>query len=422
MMKKLILRSVGVLLGVFLLGSTAFASFYPSGGGTYRLQTSAGVSDAVINLSSFKEPVSNIPYTMTYLNSSIECGTLDPQTSKSEFISFTGITQNSDGSAQLTGVIRGLGRSYPYTASSTLASTHFGQSIFILSDAPCLFQQYGALQNNSVITGNWTAPDPSGSLSVANREYVDGKAFGGIGGASETATGTVQIATNLQAAASTLNGSLGRLVIPSSIATSTFNAATAANRVVITGVGGTIDPNFISLATSTTIGSTYAFDIGKNERVFTSTSNFAIPNGIHKMFIREVGAGGNGVNTGTCNSGAGAGGYSEGPVDVSATTTVQVVVGLQGSATTTSTFAQALFATAGATGSANTNNPGAAGGGQGGIGFGGTFNSTGATGQTCFNTSSGFNANGGVSLLGSFGTGAQGGANTGNPGVVIVQW
>jgi hypothetical protein len=131
--------------------------FNPTGGGTYRLQTSAGSTDTSIRLSSFKEPVSNIPYTMAYMNTSIAYGTLDPQQpTRREFISFTGITQNSDGTAILTGVTRGLSGSYPYTASSTLRQAHSGQSIFILSDAPQLFTQYAVKANAQNIYGAWT--------------------------------------------------------------------------------------------------------------------------------------------------------------------------------------------------------------------------------------------------------------------------
>ena len=99
-------------------------AFNVTGGTNYRLRSSVGLSETTINLSSFKEPVSNIPYTMSYINTVIAYGTIDPQTSRSEFISFTGITQNSDGSAQLTGVTRGLTRTpagSSCTASTTLA-------------------------------------------------------------------------------------------------------------------------------------------------------------------------------------------------------------------------------------------------------------------------------------------------------------
>ena len=150
MMKKYL---ISLFLVAALVAQTTQATYYPAGGGTYTLQSSIGLTNTTIKLSSFKEPVSNNLYTMSYLNSDLECGTIDPNTSKSEFISFTGITQNADGSATLTGVTRGLMRSYPYTASTTLRQPHSGQSNFILSDSLCLFNQYAVKQNNETITG-----------------------------------------------------------------------------------------------------------------------------------------------------------------------------------------------------------------------------------------------------------------------------
>jgi hypothetical protein len=158
-----------------------FGAYNVSGGGTYRLKASLGVSDATISLSSFKEPISNTPYTMAYINTSIAYGTVDPQTSRSEFISFTGITQNTDGSARLTGVTRGLTRTpagSACTASTTLAQRHPGQAIFILSDSPCHFAEYTVRRNDETITGQWDFPYPSASTSVATKGYVDQVAFG----------------------------------------------------------------------------------------------------------------------------------------------------------------------------------------------------------------------------------------------------
>lgn len=223
--------------------------FNPTAGGTYRLQSSIGSSDTSLTLTSFKEPVSNIAYTMSYLQSTIEYATLEPQSSNKEFISFSGITQNSDGSATLTGLTRGLGFSAPYTASSTLQLTHSGQTILILSNSPQFYQQFASINNNETIIGDWLVPSPVNATSIANKNYVDGKIFGGIGNASETATGTVQIATQAQAAASTVSGTLGRLVLPSSIATSTYNAGSAVNVIPVTGAGGKLDGNFIATTT-----------------------------------------------------------------------------------------------------------------------------------------------------------------------------
>lgn len=167
------LLTLALAFGLLFSFSSVNAVFYPAGGGQYRLQASIGTTNTTIRLSSFTEPVSGIKYTMSYLNSDIECATIDPQTSRSEFVSFSGITQNGDGSATLTGVVRGLGRAYPYTASSTLAQSHPGQSVFILSDAPCLFAKYSVKENNEVITGEWDFPEPTANSNPATKFYVD---------------------------------------------------------------------------------------------------------------------------------------------------------------------------------------------------------------------------------------------------------
>lgn len=182
-------------------------SFNPTGGGTYRLGTSIGSTDSTIKLSSFKEPVSNTPYTMTMLNTDIGYGTLDPQTTKSEFISFTGITQNADGSASLTGVIRGLSKSYPYTASSTFRLPHAGQSIFILSDAPGLFNEYVTKRNIETISGAKTFTSTTTFASstqgisplldneLATKKYVDDTAIAGSPIMTDTVQGIARLST-----------------------------------------------------------------------------------------------------------------------------------------------------------------------------------------------------------------------------------
>jgi hypothetical protein len=301
-----------------------------TGGGTYRLKSSIGTSDTTLQLSSFKEPVSNIAYTMSYLYSSTSYGTIDPQTSRPEFVSFTGITQNSDGSATLTGVSRGLSRTpagSACTASTTLAQRHPGQSIFILSDSPCHFAEYPVKKNDENITGDWHVPDPENSTSIVNRRYVDGAAFGGVGNASETATGTVEIATGAEAAASTQSGSLGRLVLPSSMATSTFNSATAGNVIPVTNGSGSIDGRFVqSLATTTFSGklsfsNTYASSTfasttirvyAATTTVHSATSTYSIPSNLKFIIVELVGGGGGGggsTNTFRADGGGGGGGY-----------------------------------------------------------------------------------------------------------------
>lgn len=218
---------------------------YVTGGGTYRLASSISSTQNTIRLSSFKEPVSGIPYTMSYLNSSKEYGTLDPQTNNSEFISFTGITQNADGTATLTGVIRGLSRSYPYSASSTFQLTHSGQSIFILSNTPQIYNDIYDYINNATTSG-----------------AVD---------ASPTVKGIVEISTAAEAAshaAASSSQTSAYLALTSSIASSTRTANTA-QVVVTSATDGYIDSSYINTTLLAPAGSMVAY----------SSSTASIPTG-----------------------------------------------------------------------------------------------------------------------------------------------
>ena len=143
---------------------------YLTGGGTYRLASSISSTQNTIKLSSFKEPVSGTLYTMAYLNSALEYATIDPETANSEFVSFTGITQNADGTATLTGVVRGLARSYPYTTSSTFKVTHSGQSIFILSNAPQIYNDIYAYIDALAVGG--AVPATTSVLGISKLSYA----------------------------------------------------------------------------------------------------------------------------------------------------------------------------------------------------------------------------------------------------------
>lgn len=276
----------------------SYGSFSPTGGSTYRLGQSIGTSDMSFKLSSFKEPVSNILYTMSYLGSDIEYGTISPQSSISEFVSFTGITQNSDGSATLTGVIRGLTRTPAGAgciASTTLTQPHAGQSIFILSDSPCLFSEYTPLRTNAtssaILTFSSTTPprlDQPGAQStgtfisttseLATVAYVNKVAVSGSPNATVGVKGLVQLGTGGQFASSTILGSTGAsLVVDSSISTS--SPYTTGSWNVFTQPNAKIKQMFWDLTEAFTFSTTTSYTGNFGNIFATSTSrsfiNFA---------------------------------------------------------------------------------------------------------------------------------------------------
>lgn len=253
----------------------SYGAFNPTGGGTYYLSSTISSSQTTVKLSSFTEPTSGTPYTMAYLNSSIEYATIAPQTSQSEFVSFTGITQNADGSATLTGVVRGLSRSYPYTASATFALPHAGQSRFILSDAPQVFNSYASLSNTQTFTGvntfgSTTPPrydaDPVwanfSTQIFADVAYVNSVVAAGAANASETVKGIIQLATGAQAASGTSLGSTGaRLALGNNLATSTpYNSGT--NVIPVTGTSEKLSQLFLDLTQTFSWSALHTFTAG----------------------------------------------------------------------------------------------------------------------------------------------------------------
>lgn len=289
----------------------SFGSTYqPARGKTYNLQASIGRTNTSIALSSFTEPISGIPFTMSYLGTSIAYGTLDPQQpTRAELVSFTGITQNANGTALLTGVTRGLTNTYPFTSSTTLAVAHSGQSLFILSDAPQVFAQYPAKVNAESITGVWTfsstsAPlydfnpnfNSAASTTFASIGYVASTSYAGTVNASETVKGISELATGPEAALGTsAGGTAARLVLPASLATSTCQV-TQNSVIIASTTTGRIDKGCIDQTASYTFSGNNTFSASTTFSATTSirassttTSPFYL-NGIPYSFPSTQGA------------------------------------------------------------------------------------------------------------------------------------
>lgn len=150
------------------VGATKPAGLFPyylGGGGISSSATS-------FTLTSFTLPQSDYPIQDSDLSDTFYL-TLEPgSTDRQEFVSCTTVGTNTGGSVTISGCTRGLLPISPYTASTSLQFSHSGGSIVILSDSPQLFEEYGALANDEAITGNWTAPTPTGTTSVATRGFV----------------------------------------------------------------------------------------------------------------------------------------------------------------------------------------------------------------------------------------------------------
>lgn len=437
-LKKILLRAI-FTISVLGFATYAIASSLPLGGQTYYLAGS-GVNSTqnTIQLTYFLTP-DGTPITMSEFGTT-GYGVLEPQTtSRIEDISFTGITQNSNGTATLTGVTRGVQFNFPYASLPALEKSHAGGAQFIISNTAEFYYNEFAMPNNSNV---FTAPTTP--TSVATKGYVDGIAFSGAGAIAATtaAQGYVQIGTPVQVASSTQFGSTGAtLVVPASDATSTFNAATAPLKVVVTNNAGTIDPNFLNLgsytgptfplASSTLIGYQTAFTIGKNTFATSTSGTWTVPNGVTIVWVRIVGGGGSGGASQSGSSG-GSGGYVEGPLAVSGS--LSFTIGAGGSGVGQPSAGSPGFSTVvggmtagGGNGGGFCNGSAGAGGGAGGTASGGTFNSVGNSGQFCVDaTSNVINGTTTPSMLGSSaGAGSAGASNTslaGKPGEMILNW
>lgn len=234
------------------------------GGVTYNLAGSGISSSATsFNLTSLTLPQNGYKIQDSDLSSTFYV-TLEPgNRTRQEFASCTTVTQNSAGTATLSGCTRGLAPLTPYTASSTLQFAHAGGTQIIFSNPPQLYDQAAFKGNDESITGTWTfslaAPptydfNPSttywtgaSSSTIPSKAYVDSVAVAGASNANETTKGIVELATQIEAASSTAFGSTAAaLVLQAKYATSSPYTPGLWN--VQTQNDGTINP--IMIATS----------------------------------------------------------------------------------------------------------------------------------------------------------------------------
>lgn len=139
--------------------------------------------------------------------------TVDPKISGYEEIcSFTGMTDNGDGTATLTGVLRDYISKSPYNTNGT-GKLHGASAVVVFSDNPQVFNRLAAPENDLTVTGSWQFPTPTIAAHAATKAYADALAIAGAPNALTTLQGLVQLATQAQVDAKTATGSTGASLV-----------------------------------------------------------------------------------------------------------------------------------------------------------------------------------------------------------------
>lgn len=204
-----------------------------SGGGS-----TAGAT--TLTIKSLKKPTTDTLITMADFGTIGYC-TAEPGTSKEENFSFTGVTQNANGTATLTGVTSGIDFVSPYSSTVALRYGHAGNSLIRFSNSAVFYSQFVTDGGNEVISGVFTftnpnyprmdtaTPPPTLDTELATKKYVDDIAIAGAPDATTTVKGIVEIATQAEVNAGTAIGGTGASLVvrPSELAVIVQNSTTS---------------------------------------------------------------------------------------------------------------------------------------------------------------------------------------------------
>ena len=150
----------------------------------FQLSGSGLTSSATsVVVSSFKLPDgASTPITMAMFGS-IGYAVLETGSAKEESISFTGVTQNGDGTATLTGVTRGLALASetdaPLASVPANQKSHGGSTSLTLANSSAFYQNLTGKGNDETVTGEWEfieplkVGDPVDDEDATNKQYVE---------------------------------------------------------------------------------------------------------------------------------------------------------------------------------------------------------------------------------------------------------
>jgi hypothetical protein len=263
--------------------------------------------------------------------SGYNCFTIDEGRTDMEYVC------GSVSGTSVTSLERGID---PLTASTTNSALKFAHRVGAnvkITDFPLIqrmrHQLAGADTILNVLKYDASTPDCAADNEICDYGFITDLAFSGASvlDASTAAKGVVEIATQIEAASSTSAGATGALLaIPASSATSTWNSATAALRVLVSNNSGKLDNGFIATSTlfagqsfsvgTTTMAGSLTLSGGNSTsniastsiKTFTSstspTTTWTKPSNLKYVIVKVQGGGGGGAGAGTNESGGGAGG------------------------------------------------------------------------------------------------------------------
>lgn len=232
-----------------------------------------------ITLVSFTQ-INGTPLTMSDFGA-IGFGTLEPGNgTHEEQICWTGITENSNGTATLTGV-SSVAFVYPYTQTSGTSMSHSGGIKFIVTNTAGFYDQLTSKQDDEIILGTWTftnpnyprmdtsTPSPTDPVQLVTKAYADSLAIQGAPNASTSVQGLLQLPTQAQVDAKTTTGSTGA---PLTVTPATQRSTLSSDYVADTGTANAylIAPSPVISAYAA--GQTFSFK-ATNANTTTSTVN-----------------------------------------------------------------------------------------------------------------------------------------------------
>lgn len=204
------------------------------------------VGNSTMILTSFTQ-IDGTLLTMTDFGA-IGFGTVEPGNgTNEEQICFTGITQNSNGTATLTGV-SSVAFVSPYTQTANFQKNHVGGTTFVVSNTAGFYDKMVSKNDDETITGIYTFTDPNVPRMDVDHTYGAGEekyfatyklvqdtSYAGTVNATTTAKGNSQLASDAQLQAGTETGSTGASVVAHG---NNFTQTPTANKVPVANSSG----------------------------------------------------------------------------------------------------------------------------------------------------------------------------------------